>query len=320
MSSNILISSAGRRVELLKDFKKELKLFSPDAMVIACDANPELSAACHLADDFFVVPRVIDEGFIDVLIERCIQNSVKLIIPTIDTELKVYSVAKERLAQKGITVVVSETDFIDICTDKRLTSGLFKEYGIATPKSYNPDNLKFPCFVKQFNGSRSVGTQTLFSTEDLTASIVKNKTLMFQEYIDRREFDEFTVDMYYGRDNILKCIVPRLRLEIRDGEVSKAVTRKNVIINYLREKLSIMPGVRGPICVQLFYNRDTGEIIGIEINPRFGGGYPLSFDAGANFPRFIIDEYLRGSTIEYYDGWKENFTMLRYDSHVTLKI
>lgn len=122
--------------------------------------------------------------------------------------------------------------------------------------------------------------------------------------------------MYYGADGSVKCIVPRERIEIRSGEVNKGVARKNYLVGYLKKRMSQMPGVRGCICIQLFYRESDNDVVGIEINPRYGGGYPLSYHAGANFPRLMIDEYIREKHLDYTDSWVDNTIMLRYDSQV----
>ena len=80
--------------------------------------------------------------------------------------------------------------------------------------------------------------------------------------------------------------------------------------------MSYIPGVRGCICIQLFYRERDNDVVGIEINPRYGGGYPLSYYAGANFPAMMIKEYIEGARINYRDDWQDNTIMLRYDSQV----
>jgi carbamoyl-phosphate synthase large subunit len=122
--------------------------------------------------------------------------------------------------------------------------------------------------------------------------------------------------MYYGADNCVKAIVPRERIEIRAGEINKGRACKTWLVDYLKERMHKMEGVVGTICVQLFVNDDTREVYAIEINPRFGGGYPLSYYAGANFPGNLIKEYIAGESIAYSDDWRDNTIMLRYDSQV----
>jgi carbamoyl-phosphate synthase large subunit len=85
---------------------------------------------------------------------------------------------------------------------------------------------------------------------------------------------------------------------------------------FLKDRLGHIEGCVGCICVQLFFHPDTKDMVGIEINPRFGGGYPLSYMCGGNFPELLIREYFLGETVEYFDTWKEGMLMLRYDDAV----
>ena len=173
-------------------------------------------------------------------------------------------------------------------------------------------------FAKPVDGSSSIGIHTIMSEDDLSESVKNDQRLLFMEYIDNNDYKEFTVDMYYGRDNNVKCIVPRERIEVRGGEVSKGITRKNYLVDFLKDRFEHLPGVVGCICVQLFYRESDNDVLGIEINPRFGGGYPLSYHAGANFPLMLMREYLKGESLNYSDNWHDKTIMLRFDSEVII--
>lgn len=153
----------------------------------------------------------------------------------------------------------------------------------------------------------------------MTEEILNDAKLMFMEFIDKAEYKEFTVDMYYGSDNRVKAIVPRERIEIRSGGINKWATRKNYLVQYLKERMGCMPGDRGCIYIQLFYRESDNDVVGIEINSRFGGGYPLSYYAGANFPAMMIKGYIVGEAPCYCDDWQNNTVMLRYDSQVIFR-
>lgn len=136
------------------------------------------------------------------------------------------------------------------------------------------------------------------------------------EYIDNSIYDEFTIDTYYNIKNNVSCIVPRKRIVVRAGEINKGLTLKNDIVPFIKDKLFHIPGAIGCLTMQFFFNQETKDIVGIEINPRFGGGFPLSYLAGANFPKHIIEEYVYKNVINYYDNWEDNLLMLRYDDEI----
>lgn len=316
MRKNILITSAGKRVELLLEFQKEIKASKQNGSVLAVDLNPLMAPACHLADKTYTVPRVTSPEYIDVLLEICKINNVGIVIPTIDTELLILAKNRELFSRNGIEIMVSDPEFIAICRDKRLTIDLFDRLGIRNPAPRDKFNPTFPIFAKPYDGSLSTNIHILRNAEDLTEEILNDSKLMFMEYIDKNEYKEFTVDMYYGTDHRVKSIVPRERIEIRSGEVNKGASRKNYLVKYLKDRMDYIPGIRGCICIQLFYRDTDNDIVGIEINPRYGGGYPLSYYSGANFPKMMIDEYINGKQLEYSSDWQDNTVMLRYDSQV----
>jgi carbamoyl-phosphate synthase large subunit len=316
---NILISCAGRRVSLIEAFKKELKALIPKALVFASDGNIEMSAACWRADKAFKIGKFEEANYIDDLIELCLGNDIGVIIPTLDTELLLLSKNENRLKENGIIPIIPDYEFICKCRNKVLTQDIFKNCNIAYPEIYTKDNYKFPFFIKPIDGSLSKDNFVINSTNDLSDNYFLNDKLIFMELIKKETHDEYTVDMYYDKEGFLKCLCPRKRIEIRGGEISKGITDKSDVFNSLRENMNHMYGVRGPINTQVFFNPDSKQIIGIEINPRFGGGYPLSYFAGANFPKFIIEEYLLDRKIEENSDWDDKVLMLRYDAEVIIK-
>lgn len=316
MRHNILITSVGKRVALTKYFKETLRRFYPEAKVYTTDMNPQMAPAGYVSDGCFEVPRVTDENYPTLLLDICEKNDVGMVIATIDTELLLLADLKYDFAEKGIYVIVSDKPFIAMCRDKRNTGDFFEKYGIRVPKPIDKHHPTFPMFAKPYDGSLSANLHYIKTADELTQEILDDPKLLFMEYIDKSVYKEYTVDMYYGRDNMVKCVVPRERIEIRAGEISKGRTAKNEILAFLKDKLAYIEGCVGCICVQLFFHIKTKDIVGIEINPRFGGGYPLSYMCGSNFPEFLIREYFLNESIGYFDTWKDGILMLRYDDAI----
>ncbi|WP_111682657.1 ATP-grasp domain-containing protein [Winogradskyella tangerina] len=315
---NILITSAGRRVSLIRAFQKELKTIFPEAKVFASDSEPVLSAACHVADAYFDVPRLDNHQYINSLLKLCDDHDIGLIIPTIDTELLSLSKHKAQFEAIGVQIVISKVSFIKKCRDKRAIHEFFETHNIAVAKEYSKSNYQLPLFIKPVDGSRSVDTYIVESEEDLTDYHFSNDKLMFLDYLDHNDYDEFTCDLYYSKEGDLKCAVPRKRLEVRDGEVYKALTKRNGLVDFITKNLKRIEGAVGCLTLQLFIHKsDASKIYGIEVNPRFGGGFPLSYLAGANFPKWIIEEYLLSKSIEdKFDVWESDLLMIRYDDEI----
>ena len=316
MNNNIIITSAGQRVSLVKDFQETLRRFFPEGKVYTTDMNPKMAPAAYVSDGCFEVPRCTSEDYIESLLTICRDNSIGLVVPTIDTELAILSSKKDVFVEQGIHVSVSDYDFVVVCRDKRNTGAFFEKNGIRVPKPIDKHHPTFPLFAKPYDGSLSTNLHYIKTAEELTDEIINDSKLLFMEYIDKEKYKEYTVDMYYGRDNRVKCIVPRERIKIRAGEINKGLTEKKPLTPYLLERLETIKGCVGCICIQLFLNPQTDDVVGIEVNPRFGGGYPQTYAAGGNYPEYLVREYFLGEEIEYFEGWKDHLLMLRYDDAV----
>jgi carbamoyl-phosphate synthase large subunit len=316
--NNILITSAGRRVSLVKAFQKELKLLLPDSKVYVADQNPKFSAAAMVVDKAFQICKIEDEFYITELIELCNKNHIKVIVPTLDTELLKLSSHIKVFKKNGIEIVISDIEFIEICDNKLKTQKYFQSKNIEVAKVYDKAKYKLPLFIKPKNGSNSFENYIISDENQISKYHLENKNLQFFEYFNNEEYNEYTCDIYYDRNSLLKCVIPRKRLEVRGGEISKGITCNNVLKAFIDNNFNTIIGARGCVTMQ-FFIKNNKTIIGIEINPRFGGGFPLSYLAGGNFPKWIIQEYLLNEELEYFDDWKKNLLMLRYDDEILVE-
>lgn len=315
---NVLISSAGRRVSLTRAFQRAVRHLLPGSMVFTSDAQASRSAACQISDGSFAVPRLDDPRYIDALLKACLSHDVRLVVPTIDTELEILATHREAFAADGIQVIISDLDLIRLTADKVLSQKLFTQVGLDYPALLDPDDLTFPLIAKPRAGSASVGVVIAHGLGDLPPRYLNNPSIMFQALVPRDSYDEITVDCYYSRGGQLARLVPRLRIETRGGEISKGQTLRDTLARELRQQLALLPGARGCITLQCFANTERNRILAIEINPRFGGGYPLADAAGAGFPEALVSEYLLSSEPCWEDSWSSGLLMLRYDEAVWL--
>lgn len=312
---NILVSSAGRRVELIRALQQSLSGFFKTGQVFATDMVPEMSPACEVADKSFKVPAATAPNYADFLLDLCLSNNINMVIPTIDPELQCFSEKLEMFRDAGVEILVSDPGLIGQCRDKRKTGELFQSLGIPSPSIYPRNNIQFPCFCKPYDGSRSIGAKPVMVAEDLVEADLANPKNIFMELIPKG-YCEYTVDGYYDRDENLCALVCRERLEVRSGEVSKGVARKDFVYEYLVPRLKNLSGARGCITFQFFVNKKTRDIKGLEINPRFGGGYPLTHESGARFTDYLVSEYFYNWPLGFYDDWEDDLLMLRYDTAV----
>ncbi|MHC4754833.1 MAG: ATP-grasp domain-containing protein, partial [Planctomycetota bacterium] len=310
-------------VSLLNSFKKAAKQLKINAVFLGTDTT-ELAPAIQLCDKAFIVKPTTHEKYIGQLLKIVKNNKINLIIPTVDLDLRLLAQNKAKFTKLGCLVLISEPQVIDICQDKRKTYRFLSNNGFDTPKTISlrkalsTKKLSRPCFLKPWDGYASRGNATVKNRKELEFFSKRIPNCIVQELV---QGTEYTCDIYVDFDMRVRCVVPRKRIQVRAGEVSKGQVVKNRRIMKetarLVEKLGAGPGV---ITIQLFLTNNN-IIKFIEINPRFGGGAPLSIRAGADFPKWILHELLsadgkRKKLNIRFDGFKDGLVMLRYDGEV----
>jgi len=316
----ILFTCIGRRVSLLNSFRRAAGQLRMGASFFGTETS-ELSSALQLCDKGFLVKPITHAGYIGQLLSIVKRHKVKLLVPTVDLDLKLLAQNEPKFAAMGCRVLVSKPDVVDVCQDKRKTYRFLLKNGFDTPMTMSVRSalarkkLNWPCFLKPWDGYASRGNAIVKNRRELLFHAKKIPNVICQEYV---EGVEYTCDAYVDLSMKVRCVVPRKRIEIRAGEVSKGQVVKNAHIMdeaaRLVETLGAGPGV---ITLQLFLTADD-KVKFIEINPRFGGGVPLSIKAGANFPKWILQELLGKRPRIRFDGFKDKLIMLRYDGEVWL--
>lgn len=293
----ILFTSAGRRVELVQEFHKAAREVNCDLIIFGTDIT-ETAPALYFCDKYEIVCSIKDSNYIPQLIDLCEKEKIDCLIPTIDTDLLILSENKEKFERIGTKVLISDKSKIEICRNKVKTYEYFIGLGLDTPFSIDTIenfNLDFPVFIKPKDGSSSINAYRVDSYEDLVAYANKINDFIIQPYLEGREY---TVDIFCDYKGNPVYITPRERVAVRSGEVLKTkIHQDNKIINdMLRLIRDFKPC--GQITVQLIRNNFDGKDYYIEINPRFGGGAPLSIKAGANSACAVL-KMLNGEELKY---------------------
>jgi len=317
---NVLLSSAGRRVERIGCFRESLKDLGIDGRVLAADCS-FLAPAMHLADKAHIVPRCHDYSFIPAMLDLARSENIHLIVPNLDDELPILAAARGEFQAQGTYVAVSSEEVVQIAGDKALThswleANRFPTVRQAAPAEVlaDPTRWEFPLIAKPRCGSGSVGVRLISCAAELQWMTKTTSGFIVQE---RACGTEYTVNVYVNRQGACVCAVPHARIEVRAGEVSKGVTAKHHGMMTLATAIAeALPGARGPLNIQCFLSGEDIRII--EINPRFGGGYPLAHRAGASFTRWMIQELVGIPVNGPVDDWQDHFTMIRYNEALFL--
>lgn len=281
---NILITCAGRRVELVKAFSRARKRLGIGGKTIACDIDAT-SPALVFADEGRTLPQISDATYIDAIKALIKEFSVSLVIPVIDTELALLASRKEEIfLETGARVLVSSPHVVEICSDKTLTAEFFKKNSIPAPETFPIDEntdlslLPYPLFIKPRRGSSSINAFRVSSPRELEFFLGYVPDPIVQKLVEGREF---TVDCLLSLKSEIISIVPRERIKVRAGEILKGrIAMHPVILEESKRLLSLL-GAIGPVTLQGFLS-PGGSFLFTEINPRFGGGVPMSIAAGAD--------------------------------------
>lgn len=319
---NILFCSAGRRAELIKDFRKSL---SPGSRIIATDMSP-YAPAIYFADKYYFVPAISNESYIPTIIDICINEKIDAITTLIDPEIELLAKNRDAFSSIGVEVLAPYYDTAKLCFDKYELYKFLKSKGINTPKTYNyyfeainainNNEISFPVFVKPRTGSGSVGARRIDNIQDLKVACESDHSLIIQEYMNCIDMD---ADVYI--DTITHkpvSIFSKRKLETKIGGASKTISFKDEkLIEFLLDALDAFQ-FNGPIDVDLFY-RD-GEYYLSEINPRFGGAYLHAYGVGVDFVKLIENNINGLPNTPIYNQYENNIVMMMYDSVVIEKI
>lgn len=307
----ILVSSAGRRVALLDLLRADAAALGLRPVLIATDAAPAFSAACAVADRAIAVPPATHGEFPGTMLAICRRHGVRLLVPTIDPELAPIAAIADSLRANATLVNISSPAAIAIARDKLLTA---RALGADAPASAPPagvlaapERWRFPLLAKPRGGSASTGVQRI---DSLDAVRGLPDGYMVQQLLDGVEY---TVNLFVRADRTLAA-VPHRRREVRAGEVAKAITLRHPGLAAIAGRLpAALPGLAGAVCFQAIETADGARVI--EVNARFGGGFPIAHRAGAPFTRWLIEQ-AAALPSSVGDGWQEGVTMLRYDAAI----
>lgn len=312
---HILFTGVGRRIELLQAFREAALVLNKNLKIYGADMAGTAPALAY-CDYARKVVSMKDSSYIDNLIQICVDDKIDLLIPTIDTDLLVLSKNKDRFEAIGTKVMISAVDKILICRDKNNTSQFFVDCGLKAPmpvNDWNEYNGGYPAFIKPKDGSSSINAYKVENEEELEVYANQVEDYIVQPFVSGREY---TIDIFCDWDGDPVSIVPRERLQVRAGEVLKTrICMDEIMINEAKVLCKCFKPC-GPMTVQLI--RDNADIDWfIEINPRYGGGAPLSMKAGARSAETVL-KLIDKEAIEYQDKIADGEIYSRFDQSVCI--
>ena len=320
----VLFTSVGRRVELIQEFRRAANELNIKLTIIGVDIVSD-APALRFCDETQIVCRIKDENYIPQLLDICERNKVNCLIPTIDTDLLLLAENKKLFEEIGTKVLISATDKVQLCRDKNYTAEYFISLGLKSPLPINcvkkferimgRGDVTFPAFIKPKDGSSSINAYRVDNLEDLKLYADKIGDYIIQPYISGREY---TIDIFCDYEGNPVYITPRERLAVRAGEVLKTrIAQDDIMISEMQRLIADFKPC-GQITVQLIRDEKTGTNYYIEINPRFGGGAPLSIKAGADSAKAVL-KMLNGEKLSYLEkSARDGAVYSRFDQSICI--
>lgn len=319
---NILILSCGTRNKIIQYFKENLLGLGK---VVATDCSP-IAPALYEADEYYIVPKMVDKGYLEVILDICKKENITAVLSLIDPELSLLAKNSKRFKELGVTIIGSSYDVCELALNKWKMYNWLKDHGYNCAKSYLDINdfykdletgkIDFPVFVKPYKGSASMAISKVEDKETLDILIKNNQDLLIQEYLDGQELG---VDCYI--DMITKkpvSIFTKKKLVMRAGETDKAVSFVDQKLFELISKFVKEAGFLAQIDIDVF--DVNGKYYISEVNPRFGGGYPHAYECGVNHMKLIINNLQGKENSNVIGKYEENIYMMKYNEIMIKKV
>jgi carbamoyl-phosphate synthase large subunit len=306
----VLFTCAGQRVDIVSAVGRS------GATTIATDADP-LAPAHYHADVHAFAPRVADPGYVPRLAELVAEHDVRLIVPL--TDLDHVTLAEQRALLEPALVLLPDAETCRRVGDKYLAHLLFEERGLPSPRSWLPadvpDDARFPLLVKVREG---------FGSRDIYRAADRAELEFFLRYTRVDSFvqeccrgEEFSIDVFCDLDSRCLNAIPRTMIQSKGGESIKGTTIKDAELIAHGVRVAETIGIVGPANIQCF-REPEGTLPVTDINPRFGGAYPLPLAAGSRYPELAL-ALANGERPEPRLGdFREGITMTRFFSHLVL--
>ena len=306
----VLFTCAGQRVDIVSAFGRA------GATTVAADLDP-LAPALYHADRRALVPAVREPGYVDALAAIVSEHAIELVVPLTDLDQEIVSAAREALAPA--LVLAPPPEVCRTMGDKYLAHLFFDANGIPSPRTWLPgdvpDDVRYPVLVKVREG---FGSRHIYRADDPEQLAFHLRLTPVDSMVQERCLgEEFSIDVFCDWDGRCLNAIPRTMIESKGGESIKGQTIKDWPLIEFGCRVAETLDLIGPANIQCFRESDGMHYV-TDINPRFGGGFPLPTAAGSRYPELAL-ALARGERPEPRLGeFREGVVMTRYFSGLTL--
>lgn len=300
----VLMLGGARRVSMAQTLKESGERLGYNVEIVSYELMEEVPIA--LVGKVVVGLRWNDSGVVEDIVRVAREHDARIILPFVDGAIEVA--AKCRSFLPDVFIPVSPVEISETMFDKVAAAEAFRNAGLPIPKTYSVLNAEMPAIAKPRKGSASRGIKVFHNIEDLM-HLDNLSDYLVQEYIV--DCEEYTVDCYVDAAGQILVTVPRLRIEVMGGEVTRTRTVREPRLQQMSHDVINAFGLRGPVTLQFLRDPATDRFLLMEVNPRLGGGVICSIYAGAPIPDYILRESL-GASLQPCDDWADGTLMARY--------
>lgn len=304
----VLMLGGARRVSMAEQLRDSARRLGRDIKIISYELMSQVPIAS--VAKVVVGLKWSDPDVVADIVKLARKESVNIILPFVDGAIEIAARCRRHLPE--VFIPVSDPETSERMFDKVVAAKAFREASLPIPTTYNVVTAQLPAIAKPRRGSASRGIKVFYNMDDLM-HLDNLGDYIVQEYIEERE--EFTVDCYVSGEGEILCTVPRRRIEVMGGEVTRTCTcRLPKLMETSRDVIRAF-NLRGPVTIQYLHDLKSDRYLLMEVNPRLGGGVVCSIFAGAPITDYIIQEML-GKKLKACDDWKDHTLMARYWSEV----
>lgn len=300
----ILMLGGARRVSMAEQLIRSGKRLGHEVKILSYELSKEVPIA--VIGEVIVGLKWSDPNVVEDICNLCKDKGISIVLPFVDGAIEIAALCREKMPDVFIPVI--EPGLAEKMFDKIEAAKLFKEAELPIPRTYTALNAELPAIAKPRHGSASRGIKVFQSIEALM-HLENLQDYLVQEYIANNK--EYTVDCYISEEGEILVTVPRLRIEVMGGEVTRTKTLRNQELIGLSRQVLDKFNFRGPVTLQFLEDTESGRFMLMEINPRLGGGVLCSIFAGAPITDYIISESL-GMRVVPCDDWIDGTLMARY--------
>jgi carbamoyl-phosphate synthase large subunit len=306
----VLFTCAGQRVDIVSAFRRA------GATTVAADLDP-LAPALYHADRRALVPRIDDDAYIPVLASLVREHEIELVVPL--TDLDQGLLARSRDALAPALVLVPSPEVCETMGDKFSAHRFFLAHDLDSPRSWLPGDVpgsaRYPLLVKVREG---FGSRHIHHARDPDELAFFLRYTPVDSFVQERCLgEEFSIDVFSDVDSRCLNAIPRTMIQSKGGESIKGRSIQDRELIEHGARVAETVGIVGPANIQCFREPD-GSLPVTDVNPRFGGAFPLPLAAGSRYPELAL-ALARGEQPEPELGdFREGIVMTRFFSELCL--